>query len=452
MTKNSAFKNSALNTVPYFLFSIPSLVDALMTISLCMIVKDEADNLSRCLDSVQDCVDEMRILDTGSQDGTIAIAQSYGAIVETSEWSQDFAEARNRSIAQATGDWIFVLDADETLTAAGRQLLSSVRAREPLGETALASVLAITLLRHEINTAQAPYSEVSRLFRNRDDLRFNRPYHETIDDSVTQLMQAEAHWEVVLWPAVALSHTGYEADAIAQRDKFARAESIMAAYLAEQPQDAYICNKLGALYLSAEQIEKGQALLERGLAAAPADAATLYELHYHLGLAYRETGLNALAIDHYQKALAQEVPEVLKVGAYLNLGSLYQGNNNFTGAFDLFSQAIAAAPEFASAHFNLGIVQRVLGDLPGAVASYRQAIALDPAYAAAYQNLGVVLFKLSLVPESIEAFQTAIALYKQFDPAQAERLMNSIGNLGGKVTNADAGKSATDHRAKGFGV
>ncbi|NEQ44873.1 MAG: tetratricopeptide repeat protein [Leptolyngbya sp. SIOISBB] len=422
-----------------------------MTISLCMIVKNEAENLPRCLDSIKDCVDEMRILDTGSQDDTIAIAQSYGAIVDTMEWAQDFAMARNQSIVTATGDWIVVLDADETLTAAGRELLNLIRAGEPLGDHDLDSLLAITWLRHEINTVQSPYSEVSRLFRNRDDLRFNRPYHETIDDSVTQLMQADAQWEILLWPSVALLHTGYEADAIAQRDKFARAETIMSTYLAERPQDAYICNKLGALYLSTDQIARGQSLLEQGLAAAPTDASTLYELHYHLGLAYRETGLNAIAIDHYQKALTQEVPEVLKVGAYLNLGTLYQGNNNFTGAFDLFSQAISAAPEFALAHFNLGVVQRVLGDLPGAVSSYKQAIALDPEYAAAYQNLGVVLFKLSLVPESIQAFQQAIALYKQFDPAQAERLMQSIGNLGEKM-NADAANSPTAQRGKGFGT
>ncbi|MEM7649396.1 MAG: glycosyltransferase, partial [Cyanobacteria bacterium P01_A01_bin.70] len=54
-----------------------------MTISLCMIVKDEADNLPRCLASVKDYVDEMVVLDTGSQDDTIAIAQEFGARVET---------------------------------------------------------------------------------------------------------------------------------------------------------------------------------------------------------------------------------------------------------------------------------------------------------------------------------------------------------------------------------
>ncbi|MEM9118653.1 MAG: tetratricopeptide repeat protein [Cyanobacteria bacterium P01_F01_bin.56] len=404
-----------------------------MTISLCMIVKDEAENLPRCLESVKDCVDEMRILDTGSQDDTIAIAASYGAIVTSAEWTQDFAAARNQSLEAATGEWILVLDADESLTAAGRELLHRIRAGEALTDTSLAAVLAITLLRHEVNTAQAPYSEVSRLFRNRDDLRFNRPYHETIDDSVAKLMQTESQWQILFWPEMTIAHTGYAAEAIAQRQKFDRAETIMAAYLAQHPQDAYICNKLGALYLSVEQVEQGRALLERGLAAEPTDAATLYELHYHLGLAYRPTGLTAIAIDHYQKALAQNVPEVLKVGAYLNLGSLYQGHNNFTEAQALFSKAIAAAPDFALAHFNLGIVRRILGDLPGAVSSYKQAIALDPEYAAAYQNLGVVLFKLSLVPESIEAFQQAIALYKQSDPAQAERLLQSIGGLGEKA-------------------
>ncbi len=398
-----------------------------------MIVKDEAENLPRCLESVKDCVDEMRILDTGSQDDTIAIAESYGAIVTSTEWTQDFAAARNQSLVEATGEWILVLDADESLTAAGRELLSRVRSGEALGDEPLDSVLAITLLRYEMNTVQAPYSEVSRLFRNRDDLRFNRPYHETIDDSVTRLLQAESQWQIVFWPEITIAHTGYEAEAIAQRQKFDRAETIMAAHLAQHPDDAYICNKLGALYLSVDQVDKGRSLLEQGLAAAPTDAGTLYELHYHLGLAYRTTGLTAITIDHYQKALAQAVPEVLKVGAYLNLGSLYQANNNFIGAQELFSKAIAAAPDFALAHFNLGIVRRVLGDLPGAVSAYKQAIALDPEYAAAYQNLGVVLFKLNLVPESIEAFQKAIALYKQSDPAQAERLLQSIGGLGGKT-------------------
>lgn len=401
-----------------------------MTISLCMIVKDEADNLPQCLDSVRDFVDEIMVVDTGSEDDTIAIAQSYGAQVAEMAWTQDFATARNQSLARASSDWILVLDADEALTHDGQTLLRQLREQSALETIPLASIIAVNLLRHEQGTAQSPYSELTRIFRNRSDIQFERPYHESIDDSVIRLQQAEPAWQVVRWPVIAITHTGYGEAAIAQRDKFLRAEKIMAAYLAEHPKDAYICSKLGALYGSAGDWYKGQTLLERGLAAQPADPSTRYELHYHLGLAYRDQELLALAIDHYQQALAQDVPDILKVSAYVNLGSLYQASGNGQGALAAFSAAVAAAPELALAHFNLGIAKRASGDLAGAVHAYQRAIALNPAYAAAYQNLGVALFKLGKIPESIQAFQTAIAHYRQSDPAQAERLLQSISQLG----------------------
>lgn len=401
-----------------------------MTISLCMIVKDEAANLPRCLESVKDFVDEIVVLDTGSQDESIAIAQQFGAKVESAEWTQDFAAARNQVIAQATAEWILVLDADETLTLAGQELLQRIRSQAQINGEAIESLLAINLLRYEINAEQSPYSEVLRLFRNRLELRFERPYHETIDESVDRLLRSEPQWQVTQWPQVAMTHTGYEADAIAQRDKFTRARTLMAAYLAEHPDDAYICNKLGALYGSEGQWEHSRDLLEKGLAVADRDASTTYELHYHLGLAYREMGLAAIAIDHYQKALDQPIPEVLKVGAYINLGSLLKARQDFAGAVAQFERAIQAAPEFALAYYNLGIAKRAQGDLSGAVTAYERAIALDPNNAAAHQNLGVALFKLSKLTESIQAFQTAIALYRQTNPAEAERLLQGIRDLG----------------------
>lgn len=412
---------------PLLLVPLPLIA---MTISLCMIVKDEADNLPGCLESAQDFVDEIIVLDTGSQDESIAIAQSFGAQVKTAAWSQDFAAARNQAIAPATHDWILVLDADERLTPAGQALLQQIQRGSEIAGQPLEVLVAINLLRYEVNAEQSPYSEVSRLFRNRPELRFERPYHETIDDSVNRLRQAESHWQVALWPQVAMTHTGYEADAIAQRNKFTRAQTIMERYLAEHPDDAYICNKLGALYGSRGHWGKGRDLLEKGLASGRADPSTTYELHYHLGLAYRAAGLTAIAIDHYQKALKQPVPEVLKVGAHINLGSLLQARQDYRGAIAQFEQVTRTAPAFALAYFNLGIAKRAQGDLEGAVAAYEQAIALDANYAAAHQNLGVALFKLGRVPESIQALNQAVTLYRQTDPAEAERLLQGIRNLG----------------------
>jgi tetratricopeptide (TPR) repeat protein len=85
------------------------------TLSFCTIVKNEAVNLARCLDSVQPYVDEMIIVDTGSTDDTVAIAQRFGATIGHFDWCDDFSAARNYSLSLVTGDWILMLDADEEL-------------------------------------------------------------------------------------------------------------------------------------------------------------------------------------------------------------------------------------------------------------------------------------------------------------------------------------------------
>ncbi|MCL1908715.1 MAG: glycosyltransferase [Holophagaceae bacterium] len=94
-----------------------------MKLSLAMIVKNEADNLGRCLDSVKGLVDEMVIIDTGSTDSTIEIAKRYGARVEKFGWTGNFAEARNVSLSHCSGDWILVLDADEMLNPQEHHLI-----------------------------------------------------------------------------------------------------------------------------------------------------------------------------------------------------------------------------------------------------------------------------------------------------------------------------------------
>ena len=84
----------------------------MVTISLCMIVKNEEKILARCLDSIGDLVDEIIIVDTGSEDGTMEIAARYTDKVYDFKWSQDFAEARNFSFSKAKCDYIYSADAD----------------------------------------------------------------------------------------------------------------------------------------------------------------------------------------------------------------------------------------------------------------------------------------------------------------------------------------------------
>ena len=85
------------------------------TLSACMIVKNEEEFLPRCLESIRDAVDEIIVVDTGSTDRTVEIAESYKAKVYHHPWNDDFSEARNHSLSYATCDWILQIDADEEL-------------------------------------------------------------------------------------------------------------------------------------------------------------------------------------------------------------------------------------------------------------------------------------------------------------------------------------------------
>ncbi|PYZ97558.1 glycosyl transferase [Alteribacter lacisalsi] len=87
----------------------------MVTISLCMIVKNEEEVLARCLDTIKDIVDEINIVDTGSTDRTVEIAKQYTDRVFFFEWIGDFAAARNESFKHATKDYILYLDADDVI-------------------------------------------------------------------------------------------------------------------------------------------------------------------------------------------------------------------------------------------------------------------------------------------------------------------------------------------------
>lgn len=93
----------------------------MISISLCMIVKNEEKILARCLDSIHDLVEEIIIVDTGSTDRTKEIASTYTEKIYDFEWIDDFAAARNFSFQFATKDYIYVADADEVIDEENRK-------------------------------------------------------------------------------------------------------------------------------------------------------------------------------------------------------------------------------------------------------------------------------------------------------------------------------------------
>ncbi|KGA97303.1 beta 1,4 glucosyltransferase [Alkalihalobacillus alcalophilus ATCC 27647 = CGMCC 1.3604] len=99
----------------------------MVTISLCMIVKNEEEVLARGLDTVKDIVDEINIVDTGSTDRTVEIAKQYTDRVFFYEWTGNFAAARNESFKYATKDYILYLDADDVLLKEDQKKLKELK-------------------------------------------------------------------------------------------------------------------------------------------------------------------------------------------------------------------------------------------------------------------------------------------------------------------------------------
>ncbi|TYQ27434.1 tetratricopeptide repeat protein [Pseudanabaena sp. UWO311] len=391
-------------------------------LSACLIVKNEEQRLPQCLESLRSLADEIIVVDTGSSDRTVAIAKKYQARVFQFEWCDDFSQARNYAIAQAKGKWILVIDADEVLEQSEIATLQEVIQRD--------DCLAVNLLRSEIDAKQAPYSLVLRLFRNHPAIKFTGLYHESIDQSVVALQAQEPDWQVLNIEVPVLLHYGYTDSEIQLKHKYEFAKQLMHKHLEAFPNDSYMLNKLGALYVSSPQDRDrhlGIELLQKGLDLlddAEQQSLIRGELHYHLGLAYHQNGDWELAKSAYEQVIALDVPNLVKLSAYLNLGNIYQELNQ-KEAIAYFEKVTQIAPNFAQGYFNYGIALKTSGRFTDAIAAYQQAITLEPNYAEAHQNLGVVLMKVGYFPEAIASFTRAIQLHEQQQNYETAEILRS---------------------------
>lgn len=148
------------------------------TISLCMIVRDEEDVLGRCLDSVKGLVDEIVIVDTGSQDGTKEIAAQYTENVFDFPWIDDFAAARNFSFGKASCDYCMWLDADDVFLEPDREKFLEMKAALTLNTDVVRMPYHVGF----DENGQVTFSYYrERIVKNRQDMRWKGPVHEVIE-------------------------------------------------------------------------------------------------------------------------------------------------------------------------------------------------------------------------------------------------------------------------------
>jgi glycosyltransferase involved in cell wall biosynthesis len=145
-------------------------------ISLVMIMRNEAANIGACLESIRPAVDEMIVVDTGSQDESASLAAQAGARVFSFPWTYDFSAARNESIRHATGDYLLWLDADDRVEEGEVRKLLALKGMLPR-EKNRAYYWVVRSASEE--DGEIEFSQL-RLFPNIAAARFEWPIHEQL--------------------------------------------------------------------------------------------------------------------------------------------------------------------------------------------------------------------------------------------------------------------------------
>lgn len=150
----------------------------MISISLCMIVKDEEASLDKCLSSAKDIVDEIIIVDTGSTDRTKEIARKYTSNIEDFVWIDDFSAARNYSFSKATKDYILWLDADDIIHEEDQ--IKLLQLKKDLKPT-----VDVLLMKYNVGFDEDGHVTLSyyreRLIKNGKGFKWRDPIHEYIE-------------------------------------------------------------------------------------------------------------------------------------------------------------------------------------------------------------------------------------------------------------------------------
>jgi tetratricopeptide (TPR) repeat protein len=279
------------------------------TVGLSMIVKNGAETLRPCLQSVRGVVSQIVIADTGSTDDTVKIAHEFGATVISVPWEDHFAKARNAALAIMTTDWVLMLDADEELDRAAPQNIPTLLEDPDVGGyvVTIRNYMASRFnrgwdrvgvpndYRHERAKEAPSYiaHENCRLFRRHPQIYFTGRVHELVENQIRAL-------RLKLTPAnFFIHHFGQLVDNEARTRKRVFYRDLMRRKTEENPEDFSAWTQLGLHEFECfNQPEEALRCFDRALALQPeAPEAWLFRGMVYLNLGRFEEALEAVEHD-----------------------------------------------------------------------------------------------------------------------------------------------------------
>ena len=210
------------------------------TISLCMIVKNEEENLPRCLYSIKDYVDEIIIVDTGSTDRTVEIANDSGAKVFIHPWEGSFSKARNYSLKYATCDWILILDADHELEKTdAHKLVETIKDKE-------ANYVFFRVYDTYKDSKNLAVYDFGLLFRNHLGFHYSGIVHNALITTGAIIKKTN----------IRIYHHGYNLSEEKMDEKFERTSTLLKKQIESDPHNPVPHMYLGISYMERRMYEK----------------------------------------------------------------------------------------------------------------------------------------------------------------------------------------------------
>ena len=366
-----------------------------MLLSLCMIVKNEENTLARCLESVKDIVDEIIIVDTGSTDNTVEIAEKYGAKIFFYNWDNSFANARNYSLSKASKDWILIMDADDELRSEDKNKVIKLINDE---NTNLNAYFGETLSYSGDFSDYNIYSNLNiRLIKNGKGYKFVGDIHEQIipgdeDKNKTSIFGIAD---------IKFYHYGYLSETVNEKNKRKRNMDIIKKILEKDPENTFMLYNMGIEYSAKgdylealKYLEKAYKnfnislgfapklilkmiscndilqnfdeclrLIEEGLKYYP--NCTDYEF-YRANIFYRQKKYSS-AIESAKKCISmgespillREVSGVSTYRPYYLLGTIYFNIGDYDGAYKCYDESLKLNPKLTDSIFKISDIMSI---------------------------------------------------------------------------------------------
>jgi glycosyltransferase involved in cell wall biosynthesis len=299
-----------------------------------MIVKNEAEHLEKCLSTARPHVDEIVIVDTGSTDGTRAIARRYADVFDEIEWPDSFSVARNHSFDLASGDYIIWLDGDEHIE--DPEDWYAIRADLKSERVAGLKLLVHNLL-PEKQLLSGDRLRMIRVVPNHPMVRFVGRVHNQIHESLSSY--CERFRQVVVDAGAEVEHVGYVLEAGESKQKYNPRLALLQHEIEQAVNPAmraYYQYQLGVGYFMVQAHEEADSVL-RNIDFGSLDKRHRYYTHYLAGDAAYRCDDYRRALHHATVIMDMKPEEPL---GYALAGKVLQADGDIKDALLLFEAAL----------------------------------------------------------------------------------------------------------------